>query len=198
MVPYVRLTDSLKISSEKEVIKFLFLGYINENKGIWLLLDVVNSLREYLSGKAVFILGGNGEISALKNTIHQKKLEQLVDYVGWVDNDLKDFCLRDADVFILPSYIEALPIALLEAMSYGLPIITTKVGSIPEIIKNDKNGILIEPGNKSELEKAILFSVKNLDKMMIFGQTNYELAKEFNPEVITSKLLSIYKSLMNS
>ena len=59
------------------------------------------------------------------------------------------------DVYILPSYNEGLPIAILEAMSYKHPVISTPVGGIPEVIQTKENGMLVQPGNKEEIAKAI-------------------------------------------
>jgi glycosyltransferase involved in cell wall biosynthesis len=62
---------------------------------------------------------------------------------------------------VLPSYNEGLPMALLEAMSHGLPCITTKVGGIPELIKDEENGMLIDAGDIGALESKISYLIKN-------------------------------------
>ena len=76
--------------------------------------------------------------------------------MGWITKEQKPDLLKRADVLVLPSYNEGLPIAILEAMSYGLPIISTNVGSIAEAVKENKNGFLIEPGNIDSLAHAMM------------------------------------------
>ena len=125
------------------------------------LLDVIERMKEKISGKIVFNFGGNGEIEKFKKTMKDKNLAEIVNYIGWISGDDKINHLSKADAFILPSYNEGLPISILEAMTYGLPIISTNVGGIPELIKDKVNGLIIEPGNHNQLEESLKFVLQN-------------------------------------
>ena len=100
------------------------------------------------------------------------------------------------DVFVLPSYNEGLPISILEAMSYNLPIISTKVGGIPEILKNEYNGYLINPGDLIALENAISALINNPSKRKLQGKRSGEIVKSFLPEQVIRQLDYLYKELL--
>ncbi len=81
--------------------------------------------------------------------------------------------LRQADVFALPSFLEGLPISILEAMALGIPTVSTNINAIPEAIKHLETGLLIEPGNPDELKEAILLLKNDLvlrEKLSIQGK----------------------------
>ena len=186
-----------KTLNNEKITTFLFLGYISERKGVWLLLKALYEIKSQLDGRSIFQFGGNGEVSVFKKLVSVYKLENLVEYIGWVTDETKDKYLRNADVFILPSYNEGLPITLLEAMSYQLPIISTTVGGIPEIIESGKNGILVEPGEKAALINAIMFLINNTSFHKQFGEKNLEIVKKHFPVNVKKHLQEIYSSLLN-
>jgi len=74
---------------------------------------------------------------------------------GWLDTTQTAELLAGASVFVLPSYAEGLPMALLEAMSWGLPVIASPVGGIPQVVRQDDNGLLIDPGDVDALSGAL-------------------------------------------
>ena len=176
-------------------LNFLFLGHISERKGVWLLLEVIESMKEQLKGQVIFDFGGNGEIEKFQKLIIRKKLQDIVNFIGWVSDNKKVDYLNKADVFILPSYNEGLPISILEAMTYSLPIISTKVGGIPEVVKDKVNGLIIAPGNTHALEKSISFVLKNKDELKSLGKCSFDLVKPHLPEQVKVKLIKIYNSI---
>ena len=100
----------------------------------------------------------------VKKLITSLNLEQIIEVHGWLsDEDLLKI-RKKAHVFLLPSYNEGLPMALIEAMSLGLVPIVTPVGGIPEVIKHMENGIIVKPGDSDEISNFldILFSDRNL------------------------------------
>ena len=99
----------------------------------------------------------------------------------------------DADIFILPSYNEGLPMSILEAMSYGLPVISTPVGGIPEIVKDGVNGYLIFPGDNEALAEKIELLAKNKELRLRMGQENYKLvSQKYNAGTIINQLKILY------
>lgn len=103
--------------------------------------------------------------------------------------------LNGADVYVLPSYKEGLPISILEAMSYSLPVISTRVGGIPEIIMNGKNGLLINPGDKEALYESII-KLKNSEELRIrMGEISKPIVQEHLPIYVESQLKQLYNSL---
>lgn len=190
-VPFVKLsTDNIK-----KTLTFLFLGLIDTNKGIWFLMETLRNYKTEIEGKAEFYIGGNGETKKLQNLIHEYHLENLVKYIGWVSGEEKQRQLNEADIYLLPSFNEGLPISILEAMSYSMPVLSTTVGGIPEIVDNS-NGILIEPGNEEQLWQAIEFFINAEDIILKkMGQLSMEKAKSHIPTAVYEKLNILYNSL---
>lgn len=174
----------------------LFLGRLGKRKGIYDLLDVLKNNKEKYDGKMLLLIGGDGETEKVVNYIKQNNLDNIVKFKGWISGKQKILLLNQADTYILPSYNEGLPISVLEAMSYSLPIISTNVGGIPEILKNGINGYLIHPGNKNEIEKSInnLMSDKGLIEKM--GEVSRDMVKEHLPEYVEKQLSNLYNKLL--
>lgn len=141
---------------------FLFLGALIKRKGVMDLLNALKKVKEQqISGWHVLIAGSGEEEATLKAFVKANGMENEVEFLGWVNRDQRKDLLEKSDVLVLPSYNEGLPMAILEAMSYGLPIISTNVGSIAEAVHNGENGFLVEPGNVAALEEAITILTDN-------------------------------------
>ena len=177
------------------LIQFLFLGKVMDEKGVFDLLNLVYNNKEYLQNKINIIVGGDGEIEKLRNKIQEFEISHIVDYIGWVSGDDKIMLLNESDVFLLPSYYEGLPISILEAMSYYMPIISTDVGGIPTIVKENINGILIKPGDQASLFGAMRFFIDNPDEIYRYGQNSYTLVKDYLPNKVINDLHKIYQKL---
>jgi glycosyltransferase involved in cell wall biosynthesis len=178
------------------ITQFLFLGKIGEYKGIFDLLEVIKENKEYLVDKFVLYVGGDGKTAKLNKFIEKNALQDLVKFEGWVSGEKKKELLASCDVYILPSYNEGLPISILEAMSYGMPIISTNVGGIPEIVTNE-NGFLIEAGNKQQMLECISYFFTHLQDMEKMGRKSSEISANFYPENVIPKLNSIYEELLS-
>lgn len=124
-------------------------------------------------------------------------LNDIVSFEGWVSGDKKINLLNKVDAYILPSYHEGLPISILEAMSYSLPIISTNVGGIPEILKNGENGFIITPGDKDAIYRAILELMNNEKLRMDMGKASYSKVQEHMPGFVERQLNDLYRSLLN-
>ena len=174
----------------------LFLGRLGKRKGMYDLLDVLKNNKEKYEGKILLLIGGDGETEKAVNYIKQNNLDNIVKFKGWISGRQKILLLNQADTYILPSYNEGLPISVLEAMSYSLPIISTNVGGIPEILKHSVNGFLIHPGNKNEIEESInnLISDKGLREKM--GRASRDMVKEHLPEYVEKQLSNLYNKLL--
>lgn len=182
---------------ERNHLTFLFLGLVCNAKGIFDLVKVISTNKEKYIGKIKLVIGGNGETDRLTKIIKNYNLEDLVEFVGWITKEEKNVWLQKANVYILPSYNEGLPISILEAMSYGQAIISTKVGGIPEIVLPNENGILIEPGNSQQLESAIDFFIENHHIIDNYGEKSKSLVKKHLPYSVLDKLSLIYETLLN-
>ena len=91
----------------------------------------------------------------------QKGLMEKCLFPGWVRDAEKDKLLQESTLFMLPSYQEGLPMAILDAMAYGLPIVSTYVGGIPQLIQNGESGYLAQPGDCQAIADGILQYLKS-------------------------------------
>ena len=179
-------------------VRFLFLGRIGERKGIYDLLKVLQTYRSALQGKYVLELGGDGETEKLQRLITQYELSESVKFIGFVTGQQKNQQLQEADIYLLPSHNEGLPISILEAMSFGLPIISTNVGGIPEVVVPDENGLLIEPGDHAAIFAAIKFFTDHPDKITAYGKRSYEMvAQRYFPTPVMRSLAELYQTLLS-
>lgn len=135
-------------------IKILFMGELGSRKGSYDLLNAFDSICNKLPNVRL-ILGGDGEIDKTRALIKDKGIADKVELKGWLSGQDKIDAFRNADIYVLPSYNEGLPVSILEAMAAGLPIISTPVGGIPEAVIQEVNGYLVEPGDCDSLAKAI-------------------------------------------
>jgi len=181
--------------NKSDKLILLFLGRIGDRKGIFDLLEVISNLNNSHKNRLELYIGGDGEIDKLKKVIKNQNLNN-VHFVGWVKDTQKTELLNKCDVFVLPSYNEGLPISLLEALSFGKPIISTSIGGIPRILKNNVNGYLIEPGNEKQLENAIISYLNNKDKVKSHGEEGLTIVKNYYPENVLSKLNNIYEEIL--
>lgn len=181
---------------QKAVVHGLFLGAIKEEKGIFDLLDIIISHKNELENKFILHVGGNEQVTKLLKIVKENNLENIVHFEGWVGDEKKESLFNTSDIMFLPSYIEGLPICILEAMSYRLSIISTKIGGIPSIINNGKNGLLVEPGDKVELWRATQKLISDFEMRNRFGQESRLIIKCYYPDYVANQLESLYKELI--
>ncbi|MGE7683276.1 glycosyltransferase family 4 protein [Peribacillus simplex] len=176
----------------------LFLGRLGQRKGTYDLLSSINELKkDGVVGS--FYFAGDGEIEQVKHLINENELEDIVTVLGWVNSEQISDLLKEVDFLVLPSYNEGLPMAILEAMNYGLPIISTYVGGIPEVINNNDNGYLILPGDTDGLTKALASLLTNEQLRVEMGMKNREIIlNRFDIQALMKDLSSIYQSLIHN
>ncbi|MFZ5559397.1 MAG: glycosyltransferase family 4 protein [Patescibacteria group bacterium] len=131
-------------------------------KGLEYLIQAANILKIQDTKYKILIIGEGQERKKLENLIKKYNLEDVIILAGAIPDAYK--YLKAFDIFVLPSVKEGFPWTILEAMAAEVPVIATEVGAIPEIIENNKNGILIEPKNPNDLAESIkrLINDKNL------------------------------------
>jgi len=184
-------------SGGKDLITFLFLGLICKEKGIFDLIEVIAGNKEHFRYRIKLLIGGNGEVRHLKNLIEKYHIEDMVEFLGWISSNEKANVLNSCDVYILPSYNEGLPISILESMSYGKAIISTKVGGIPEIVKDKVNGILINPGDLKQIEDALNSFLEDPELIKNYGAASLNMVQKYLPESVITELEGIYNSLLS-
>ena len=117
-------------------------------------------------------------------------------WLGWLDADAKARALREADIFLLPSTSEGLPVALLEAMAYGKPIVATRVGGIPDVLADGTEGVLVPPGDVAALAAAVGELVGDPDRARELGRAAKERVAELTPATIAKRLDLVYQEVI--
>ena len=176
-------------------LHLMYMGEISKRKGGFDLLQAISDNKEYFKDKLVLRIGGNEVDGDIKTFIKEHGLEAFVSYEGWIAGKKKIDCLNWEDVYILPSYNEGLPIAILEAMAYSHPVISTPVGGIPEVIETGKNGILVQPGDTKAIADAIKYYIENPDAIKRHGDKAYQVVQNFFPEKVFDDLKKIYEKV---
>ena len=128
----------------------LFSGTLYEGKGYKVFIKAFAKIaRQFDDWKIV--LAGNGEIEQARNLALELGVDKQVVLLGWIDGDTKHRVFSEAKALCLPSYAEGFPMAVLDAWAYGLPVITTPVGGIPDVAIDNVNMLLFNPGDVATL-----------------------------------------------
>lgn len=185
-----------------EKINILFLGVLIKRKGIYELIEAINELNKngvIKNKKLNFLIAGSGiEEKSIKNKINEYNISYCVEMLGWINRDMKEMLFNKSQIFILPSYNEGLPMAILEAMSYGIPVISTDVGSVSEVVINDKTGYLISPGSIKEIIESIKLIIANENAWKAKSSICKKIIEEeFNEEKYFKKIEHLYKYMLN-
>jgi len=179
-------------------ISFLFLGTITDNKGIFELVNYLQKNRFYLAKKIKLTICGEGDSARLISLINRENQVNNIFFAGWVNGTKKNALIAETDIFILPSHYEGLPMAILEAMSAGKPIISTFVGGIPSVVQPQHNGWLIEPGKINQLDSVFDQIFNEPALISRYGLNAFADAKQFHVHAIVSKLNNIYNEMLTS
>ncbi len=186
------IKDFIKINTGE--FNVLFMGRIGKRKGVY---DIIKGAKLIINPNIEINLYGDGDLKEFENLINENNLQNKVKLKGWISGNIKDEAYRSADIYILPSFEEGLPMSILEALTYGLPIICTSVGGIPEAVEEGINGFLIQPGDYKALAEKINLIADNKELREKMGQESLRIAKEkFDVNVIIKQLKDIYDELI--
>lgn len=190
--PCTTVINDKQYHKQKQI---LYAGTINARKGyadmIRAFAKIANKHKEW---KIVF--AGNGEIEQGMTLAKELGIEEQCIFLGWVNGEQKDKAFKEASIFCLPSYAEGFPMAVLDAWSYGLPVITTPVGGIPDVAKNGENMFVFTPGDIDMLAEEMHKLICD-DKLRekITKASIYFAENTFNINEINNQINDIYKEL---
>jgi glycosyltransferase involved in cell wall biosynthesis len=150
----IRIREKLNLPLDKRIV--LFVGYLKPVKGLNYLLDAFSLLVSKKNAPLSLFIVGEGESKQnLLVQVKERDIADSVEFVGAKPHEEIPLWMNACDVFCLPSLNEGLPNVVLEALACGKPVVATNVGGIPEIIENGECGLLVPPGNSTELANAI-------------------------------------------
>ena len=181
---------SYKIN-EKD-INIVHIGRLQEQKNHELMLNTMREVVKENSGIKLHCYGTGPLKDSLESMIEKYGLKNNVILEGLTDKQFE--VLNSADIFVLPSKWEGMPITLIEAMGTALPIIVTPVGGIPDMIENGVSGIICAD-DPSDLKNAIFTIISDEELRGRLGKNAFEKAKCFSSEVMEKAYEEIYKGL---
>lgn len=138
-----------------EPLKLLYIGRLAREKGIYEMLQGLRLAKAHGTEARLAVAGSGPELESLRRYAEELRLDGEVTFTGPVFGDDKVGLLAASDAFILPSYSEGLPYALLESMAAGTPVITTPVGAIPDVVKEKVHGLFVPVKNAEAIARAI-------------------------------------------
>jgi glycosyltransferase involved in cell wall biosynthesis len=178
-------------------VRLLFLGRLGERKGVPELLAALGDPRlRALPWTAV--LAGDGAVERYRNLVASAGMADRIELPGWIDAATAERHLAEADILVLPSHNEGLPMAVLEAMASGLAIVTTPVGAIPDAIRDGDTGLLVPAGDAPALADALYRLITDMELRRQLGQRAHSrFLADFSIEACIDRLSAIYEAALH-
>ncbi len=171
----------------------LFVGRFDHVKGLPLLLDVCATLFEKYNDLHLDLVGDGPERNLLEKIVKEKHLTTKVSFHGYqAQEELKKFFSK-ADVFVMTSFAEGIPVVLMEAMLHGTPVVAPRIAGIPELVVHRENGLLADPGDIRSYQNHITELLENSDLRNMFAlKARKKVESEFNLRRQAEQLFNTY------
>ena len=187
--------QAAKTAQDEERIVIGTAGRLVPIKGIVYLLRALNLLHDQFPGLHLEIAGEGCERAALENEVKSMTLQRRVRFLGWQSELSAAF--DGWNIFVLPSLEESFGISILEAMAYGLPVIASDVGGIPEVVEHGRSGWLVPPRSPEALAERLKSMLVNPDERRAFGSAARERVRaNFSAQRMVSSISKVYDRLM--
>ncbi|MDN4036607.1 glycosyltransferase family 4 protein [Massilia sp. YIM B02443] len=201
-VPLPALADARPApGSEPEAGRILFLGRVTPAKGVGELLEAAAALAPH-HPQLRLVLAGEGSIGDIgwaRRRAGELGIASRVEWPGWLDGAARDAELARAWLFCLPSHAEGLPMAMLEAMAAGCPVVASRVGGIPEAVRDGVDGLLVDAGDAPALARTlgrVLDEPALRRKLAQAGRQRIEL--KYSTDIVCGRLAAIYQQLVGA
>ena len=186
-----------RVRKNKELLNVLMVGRINRDKDYLLMIEAVSQLPDVILNRVKVVVAGEGDPeykNKIFSLVEQKKLRHKIAFIGNQNNI--PALMFEADIFMMTSRTEGLPIALIESIVSGLPSIVTNVGGCPEIVNQYGCGISVEPNDSVKITDAIIKLVNSQDLLAEFSMNALANSNEFDVVVNSAKHMDLYLSII--
>lgn len=173
--------------------KILFLARLVREKGVFELVGAFESISKKLNDVELIIAGDGEDFQKLKQRVSKVSNVRVT---GYVDGEDKVNLFKDCYIYCMPSYSEGLPISILEAMAFGVSIVTTDVGGLKEFFKSGEMGYFVKTHNVKDLEEKLLMLLTDIEKVKKISTHNYEYAQKYLLNTVVAK--RIYGQLISA
>ena len=184
---------------EDKPLELLFLSNLIASKGIWEVLHACVLLRNDNMPFHCTVAGGEGDVKSedVIRFVKTHQLESFVKYLGKVSGITKSQAFQNANVFLHPTKEDCFPLVLLEAMQFGLPIISTYEGAIPEMVEEGLSGFLIEQNNAQALVDTIKKYIIDPSLVELQGSHNIQkYKKNYQIAIFEVRFCSVVKNIL--
>ena len=170
------LLDGFDFNDKVDNANILFLTRVEEYKGIFTTLEAYSMIKSIYPNATLTIAGDGSKLAQAKEFVNNKIKD--VSFLGNITGEELTRTFSNASIYILPSHSEGMPNSVLEAMAFGLPIISRPIGGLVDFFEEDKMGYLIESLQPEEYAYKIIHLLENPSKCEEIGKYNHEYAKE--------------------
>lgn len=189
-------SPKIDINTKKYQNTLLFVGRLEKSKGVDILLNALKIVLDTVSDTKLIIAGKGPEEEHLKELANQLQIAHNVEFTGWVQqNELPSLYTR-ASIFVLPTIrLEGFPMTLVEASSYGLALVASDIGGNSDAI-SDQNGVLLEPGNITDLSHALIKLLSNPTLSTQMGNASKKsFEQNFTRDIMVQRYISVLNNL---
>jgi glycosyltransferase involved in cell wall biosynthesis len=178
-------------------LSLLYIGRMVPVKGQALLIDAVERLRESGLEVEATLLGDGERRHALTTIVGDRGLDEVVNLPGSVGQDEIRGYYEHADIFVLPSFAEGVPTVLMEAMAMGLPVVTTRIAGIPELVEDGQSGFVVPPGRVDALVDAVRRLASDPDLRRKMGERGRaKVIAEYSIEPSAARMRDMFASVI--
>jgi glycosyltransferase involved in cell wall biosynthesis len=171
--------------------KLLFVGRIAAAKGLPILLEVLSKLE----GVTLNIAGDGPDRALLEEKARALNISSRVNFLGYQSQPQVRKLFREADLFVMSSFAEGVPVVLMEAMAAGVPVVATRIAGIPELVRDGRSGFLVSPGDVDEMATAVDRLLGDADLRNRFAvAARQDIEREFNIQIEAGWLATILTS----
>jgi len=175
---YIRNRTNPICRKDGRDLQLLYVGRLSPEKGVEILLRALAKVGD--RGIHLQIIGRGPDREALQSLAHDLDIVDKVEFWGHVSEDILWERYNCSDLVVIPSYADALPLVSLEAQAFGLPVIASEVGGLPDVIESNVNGILIPAGNVEAMSSAIISMYDNPAMRKRMSDSGLEMIKRFD------------------
>ncbi len=187
----------LKEKHNKAIKNLLFLARVEKEKGVYEVVDTYNLLKEKYPELNLIIAGDGLELDKLKKYAFSKNIKG-ISFTGFIYGKDRVDILKKADIYLFPSYYpEGMPTSVLEAMAFGMPVITTKVGGLADIFHNERNGFFVDERYPQNIARKVELLIKDKSLYERISFNNYYYIQEkFIIPIVARRFESILSKML--
>ena len=190
-----KIEDKLNNLENLETVKILFLSRILREKGLFETVEAFRSLCKDYSNLELYIAGDGKDFDSLVSKV---SMDDNIFVLGHIEGDTKSKLFKDCHIYCLPSYSEGLPNSLLEAMAFGLTVITTRVGGLNDFFQPENMGYFVKVRDENQISEKLKFLIDNPKKMIPIANFNFNYAnKNLLSNIVAKRILKLIKAAMN-